>query len=66
MVLANHEFQCLLGMFVVEIERFGCGYVYTVGKSLFKLYESDNAIVDDGNELGPYAFTNQRHLADFE
>ena len=65
-VLLLHQFQRFVGILVIEHHRLLVVHVDGVGEPLVELDESHDAVVDQGDELGPDAFAYQRLFLDFQ
>ena len=65
-VLAQHQFQAFFGKLVVHSHRLVGRGVHGVGESVLELYKSDDAIVDECNELRANTLANKRSARYFE
>ena len=65
-VLAFHQLQSFVGITVVERHRVVVRHIDGVAKAFVELYQSDNAIVDEGNELRTDSLVHERLFLDFQ
>jgi hypothetical protein len=58
-VLALHQFQRFVGILVVERHGSAVVHVDCIAETMVELYESHNAVVDEGYELRADTFAHQ-------
>ena len=66
MILGYHECADACGNLVIPAQCRRVVNVFGVGKAVFELYDSDDAVVHDTDEFGENAFADSRAALDFK